>query len=586
MLWLSDHDGIPAAVCRPAGQWHSSRCCVALFPRPALTDLLIPFVFGHPRSGTSLLTAILDRHSKIAMMPETHLIRALHDRRGSSDHERLLILAWDRLRTRMGDLHFTPEAILAQFRSHPATPEGLLKALLVLWARRAGKPVVGEKTPAHLPFADRILDAIPGSRAILLVRDGRAVVEAMHRTTFHAETPLRQLVDGWIKAAEYCDRWLTRFPSRAVVVRFEDLARNPDATLRQLLGWLGLDFEANIFDAGPTQTFRRWEDYAKKEVREPIKPEKADKWREGELLLSTEQLGLLAPWLQRFGYPVRADIVPAQPSAQAVRPPVQPASPSHTSLVMVIGAHRSATASTAAWFSTHPGVAQVFRHSHPSLAIDWPISREEFLATVAQEMATRPDSSTVLCAAESYYLAHPALPRRIQTVAPDARLLVVLRHPVLRAFSHWLHAWRLGIESLPFDEAITVEEARLSGLEARLGAEENAVSFDHIHYSYTLQSRYGRHLERWYQVFPRDQILVLFLDELVQDYATQWERLCRHAGVEAVETSSYPLAGALAWPLSREEVLESRGARLLRTSLEGEIDLLEQVLHRAVPWRL
>ena len=44
---------------------------------------------------------------------------------------------------------------------------------------------------------------------------------------------------------------------------------------------------------------------------------------------------------------------------------------------------------------------------------------------------------------------------------PDARLVVMLRHPVQRAYSHWKEQVRNGHEVLDFADAVAAEPARL-----------------------------------------------------------------------------------------------------------------------------
>jgi hypothetical protein len=119
--------------------------------------------------------------------------------------------------------------------------------------------------------------------------------------------------------------------------------------------------------------------------------------------------------------------------------------------------------------------------------------------------------------ASPYYMFHPEAPRRVAETCPRARLLVLLREPVARAFSHYHHAVRHGFEVLPPEPAFAAEEERI-GLQRRLlreGAIEDAPAFQHL--SYQARGRYAEQLEAWLEHFPPRQILVL-----------QSERLFRH----------------------------------------------------------
>ena len=67
-----------------------------------------------------------------------------------------------------------------------------------------------------------------------------------------------------------------------------------------------------------------------------------------------------------------------------------------------------------------------------------------------------------------YYLFHPHAARRMAGVVPRARLIVLLRNPVDRAYSHYHQEAGRGHEPLTFEEAIEAEEARLRGERDRM----------------------------------------------------------------------------------------------------------------------
>ncbi len=100
------------------------------------------------------------------------------------------------------------------------------------------------------------------------------------------------------------------------------------------------------------------------------------------------------------------------------------------------------------------------------------------------------------------YLADPAVPARVRRRLPDARFLLILRDPVARAYSNFLHLRRNHREPVAdFEQALALEDERLAaGWEPFWG--------------YRNQSRYGTHLRPWLAAFPRDRFLALSLDEL------------------------------------------------------------------------
>ncbi len=116
-----------------------------------------------------------------------------------------------------------------------------------------------------------------------------------------------------------------------------------------------------------------------------------------------------------------------------------------------------------------------------------------------------------------YYLFHPLVPERVSELLPEARLLIVLRNPIDRAFSQHNHERALGFEDLEFEQALEREAERLEGEEERMFTDPGYRSFAHQHHSYLARGRYAEQLERWLGHFDRDQILVLSAEELFAD---------------------------------------------------------------------
>ena len=92
---------------------------------------------------------------------------------------------------------------------------------------------------------------------------------------------------------------------------------------------------------------------------------------------------------------------------------------------------------------------------------------------------------------------------------PRTKLIVLLREPVARAWSHYNHSFRKGDETLAFEEALAREPERLRGEEERLVRDDAYFSKPHRHLSYLARGIYAVQLERWFQSFERDRFLVL-----------------------------------------------------------------------------
>ena len=91
----------------------------------------------------------------------------------------------------------------------------------------------------------------------------------------------------------------------------------------------------------------------------------------------------------------------------------------------------------------------------------------------------------------------------------DLKFIVMLRNPVERAYSHYLHTLRDGLEDLDFNGAIQAESERL------LNYENNLLS--QLKYSYIYQSLYHKHLSKYFESFGRNNFFVINYDSQLLD---------------------------------------------------------------------
>ena len=150
---------------------------------------------------------------------------------------------------------------------------------------------------------------------------------------------------------------------------------------------------------------------------------------------------------------------------------------------------------------------------------------------IHKRMAGR--SRKVTFEASPYYMVHPLAPERIRAFNPDMKLIAILRDPVERAYSHYHHESRRGVEHLTFEEAIAAEPERLSGAERLLRQAPHHYSDHHHHFSYLDRGRYAHHLESWLAHFPRQRLLVLWSKDLFADPDPVMNRVFKFLGLPA-----------------------------------------------------
>ena len=207
------------------------------------------FVVGCERSGTTLLSVLLDRHSQLAMTPETHFFLSVVPRKGRINgfsHADILyrFFSWGRT----ADLHLDRARIRERFSALPPTFGHLFAVAMDEYAGMHRKPCAGEKTPFHLWKVPLILHWFPDAKIINLVRDGRDVVFSILDAPWTSEPSIRRQSFKWVKSVRY-GAWLgKKYPSSVMTVRFEDLLREPEAVMKRIDAFLGLPFEPGQLD--------------------------------------------------------------------------------------------------------------------------------------------------------------------------------------------------------------------------------------------------------------------------------------------------------------------------------------------------
>lgn len=111
----------------------------------------------------------------------------------------------------------------------------------------------------------------------------------------------------------------------------------------------------------------------------------------------------------------------------------------------------------------------------------------------------------------SYIERFDAIPR-LKALLPKARIIFVLRDPVLRAYSNWRFSKSNGIEPLDFAEALDAEHARIDSWR------NTDVSV--CPYAYTERGHYSRYLARWAESFAPQQITVITSENLFRDHGS------------------------------------------------------------------
>lgn len=202
------------------------------------------FIVGCPRSGTTLLSVLLDRHPQLCVLPETAFydeVAPLLLKVGDDDGSILGILRqWRRL----PELKLDAGDVLCRLNPRERAPSDVLAAILDLYAEAQGKPRSGEKTPQHLWHTPAIMRHFPNAKVICLLRDGRDVALSLNAMPWWSPRSLTQAAELWKQSVGLVDSFTQQYPERFKVCRYEDLVTSPASVLSSIMDYLGENFDS------------------------------------------------------------------------------------------------------------------------------------------------------------------------------------------------------------------------------------------------------------------------------------------------------------------------------------------------------
>lgn len=203
---------------------------------------------------------------------------------------------------------------------------------------------------------------------------------------------------------------------------------------------------------------------------------------------------------------------------------------------VIIGAQKSGTTSLFRYLEKHPRLFMPPQKELPFFSRDdlfsagWPALVAEHFGAARLEQ--------LWGTASPQYLADPRVPKRLVEANAEMRLVVLLRNPIDRAFSHFTMSLRRGMETRDFDEAATV----LLTPEA-LARDRNAIPPDYaegyaqaneeVTRYYFVWSEYARALERFLSKFPREQLLILYMEDMQREPQASIDAVLEFLGLPA-----------------------------------------------------
>ncbi len=282
-------------------------------------------MMGCPRSGTTLLSALLHAHPDFAVAPETRFLLPAYRRRAEfgdlhdAASRRRLGEFVTRPESSFNDLKLDRDTVIAAAVASPPSFGSVVSAVWREFAAQRGARRWVEKRPLYWRYTAVLLRLFPDAQIVHLVRDPRAVVASLMRVPWY-QKPVTHALAQWASAERELRALGRRLPSDSYFcLRYEDLLDDPRTQLGALCQFLDEPFAEQMLDfadaAGDLVPDRKtWHS----RVRGPFDPSRVNAW---ERVLTPEQTGLIE-WgvrrsMGRVGYSASGKA--ARPTAVDVR---------------------------------------------------------------------------------------------------------------------------------------------------------------------------------------------------------------------------------------------------------------------------
>ncbi|MDH5570289.1 MAG: sulfotransferase [Gammaproteobacteria bacterium] len=243
------------------------------------------FIVGNPRSGTTLLAVLIDRHSDISIPPETHYYdQFIHEFRMKLNNlSKGQMVRYALENERIKDLNLDYHEVLEIFTKYERSKANLLRSILECYAEKRNKKIFGEKTPMHLRFVNEIMSDFPAAKIICIIRDGRdSILSTLNAPWGMAEVPrrLEKLCVKWRENAKKSLKYLNKYPNNFTLLKYEDLLLNPENELKKLCVFIGVKYEQRLLDQNiQSDVVPEWETDWKGNSYKGIDASRIEAWR-------------------------------------------------------------------------------------------------------------------------------------------------------------------------------------------------------------------------------------------------------------------------------------------------------------------
>ena len=256
------------------------------------------FIVGCPRSGTTILASILNRHSQIASATETHFFNFISKNNYDWKNFNLTIFKQLLEESRIADFTNLVQAkesdLVEKFANYNMDQSQSILAidefhkkqvfdiLMNTLLEKRNKTRFCEKTPQHLNNVQEILKLYPQAKFIHLIRDGRDTVNSLLKMPWRPGGLVNnaRFWIQYIKLSQELHKQAGDLSGNLLTIRYEDLLNNPKQILEQICEFIGEKFEPKMLKESQAdiEIFSPWESTWKHKSSQDLDSSRIGAW--------------------------------------------------------------------------------------------------------------------------------------------------------------------------------------------------------------------------------------------------------------------------------------------------------------------
>jgi len=199
--------------------------------------------------------------------------------------------------------------------------------------------------------------------------------------------------------------------------------------------------------------------------------------------------------------------------------------------LFIVGHTRSGTTSLTSYLDQHPDVFMIHnKKGYFGFETEYG-SEEEYL-----EVFSNAQNEKIIAEKCTDYLLCPDTAEKLNSFSPDSKIIIMLRNPIEQ--THSLHRYLLN-ETLEtcdnFQDALKAEESRKK--------ESNSKKYS-PHIFYREQMKYSKMVKRYLDIFGKDQVMVIILDDLKNNVSDVYKKICTFLNIDSTFKPEFEVKNA------------------------------------------